>query len=70
MFGGRVKVVGAWVVLVGGGKLDGVLHVAVEDQALVLQVVELESNLIKFQMFFFTFRQPVSSAKLGLTKMI
>ena len=53
MFGGRVKVVGAWVVLVGGGKLDGVLHVAVEDQALVLQVVELESNLIKFQMFVF-----------------
>ena len=37
----RVKVVGAGVVLVGRDELDGVLDVAVENEALVLEVVEL-----------------------------
>ena len=41
LLGRRVKVVGARIVFVGRDELDGVLGVAVENEALVLEVVEL-----------------------------
>ena len=42
LLGGRVKVVRARVVLVRRRELDRVLDVPVEDQALILQIIELE----------------------------
>ena len=49
MLGGGVEVVGARVVLVGRRKSDRIFDVAVENQALVLQVVQLERLLIRFR---------------------
>ena len=42
LFGRGVEVVGAWVVLVGGRELDRVFGVAVENEALGLEVVQLK----------------------------
>ena len=42
LLGRGVEVVGAWVVLVGGRELDRVLGVAVENQTLSFEVVQLK----------------------------